>query len=157
MLRYKQCNYASTVLIYLTRQCSLGVELGDVTHQKVTVVQKLCSLLLFTILTFRWQQWYRVTALPIELIQSQQMVQLAASSLQISLKLLVCGSGSSRWSTLGRLIWKLASVPPFKGILATNIELLAAFANVCNIGSFPQLMFSFNGSLTHSNRGKQCI
>lgn len=98
-----------------------------------------------------------MTALPIELIQSQQMVQLAASSLQISLKLLVRGSSRSPWSTLGWLIWKLASVPPFIDTLAANIELLAAFASVCNIGSFPQSMVCFNDRLIRSNRGKLCI
>lgn len=89
-----------------------------------------------------------MTALPIELIQSQQMVGLAAFSLQISLKLLVRGSGRSPWSTLGGLIWKLAAVPAFTDTLAANIEPPAAFASVCSIGSFPQSMVCFNGSLT---------
>lgn len=36
-----------------------------------------------------------------------------SSSLQISLKLLLRGSSRSPWSTSGRLIWNLASLPPF--------------------------------------------
>lgn len=85
-----------------------------------------------------------MTALPIELIPSQQMVPLAVSSFQISLKLLECGTSRSPWSTLGRYIWKLALVPPFIDTLTAHIELLADSASVCNVGSFPQSMVRFN-------------
>lgn len=116
------------------------VGFGDVTRCGVAVVQELW----FSNIEVKMTSEIRVTALPIELIPSQQMVPLAASSLQISLKLLLRGSSRSPWSTSGRLIWNLASPPPiYKHItLATNIEPLSAFASVCNTGSFPQSVFS---------------
>lgn len=83
----------------------------------------------------------RVTALLMELMQSQQMVPLAASSLQISLKLLVLGSSRSPLSASGQLIWNLASLPPFINTLlwhqvySANHESVQCVVQSCAAGA----------------------
>lgn len=61
-----------------------------------------------------------------------------SSSLQISLKLLLRGSSRSPWSTSGRLIWNLASLPPFINTLAlaASIELIVPLRVCAILGHF---------------------